>query len=582
VKIFTTAGIAAATLVLASLTPISAASAADLPATGTVTFDGKPVPNVEVGWYDPSTDAAGEAVTDAAGNYSLTVTDGHPYVLYAGIDRQPDPAGNDGPWRSIGGTTFTGTFVGANGADLKYQGRTAFTAPTTGQNIALGHPGAVAVTEPTFAKTRISLTRTDGQVIASQKADASGSVVFAGLIPGAYQLLQQSSAGDFAPWTSPTLAVTAGATTTATPALEKFGSTSGVITNKGNPVKGVKVSSYRGTSYGDGDVTDSKGRYSLKNQPGTYRVVIEGGTDDGSLVNRPVLQTSRTTIVTAATKTTLNIKVKKGGSLSGAVTPAEKGFFQVRVIDKTGALVGGGFFEAKTTKTPTKFSIKAVETGAATVYVSGQTSKLYGSKSVSIRGGKTNSVGTISMTKKTITLSGKVTGVAKGAVRVESEAYGLNYTSSNIKNGRYKVSGIIPAAGTSLVVESAATNVPRATTITTKRNNTKNLKAGPPLASLAGTAVAGGFPVLAGQGNIKPVDAAQADLGSYDIKNGAVASTRVRPGTGTLDLFIFDDASPFVSGAPFWLSLPASQVTAKFTSGQTTDVGTLDLGVNGS
>jgi hypothetical protein len=577
-----TAGIAAAALVLVALAPVGAANAADLPVSGTVTLDGAPVSNVEVGWYDPTADVVGETVTDAAGNYAFSVADGHPYVLYAGINHQNEPAGtNEGPWTAIGGDAFTGTFLGTNGADLRYQGRTAFTTPTTAQNIALGRPGSVTATEPSFAKTRISLTRTDGYVIDTKKADAAGSVRFTGLIPGSYQLSQQSSTSQFAPWSSPTVTVAAGAPTVVAPVLERFGTISGVITNKGKPVKGIKVSSFIGTSYGDGDVTDSKGRYSLTNPAGDSLIVVENGTDDGSLVNRPVIQTSRTIVLAAGEDKTVNIRVQKGGAVSGSVIAAKKGFLFVRVLDSDGDLVGGTFVEAKSTTKPTRFTIKAVETGKATVYVTGATAKVFGSKAVTVRAGKTNTVGTIAQTKKTITLSGKVTGLKTGAVRAESKAYGLNVQSTRIKNGTYTIKNVVPAPGTSLVVESVATNVPKSTKITTKKSAKKNLTAGPLVSTLTGTFTAGGYPVPGGQGNISSTPDAQGDLGAYDIAKGVVSSKRVRPGSGTLDLFIFDSVSPFVSGSPFVLSIPAGKEIVTFRAGQPTDLGAVELTVSG-
>ena len=580
-KIFTMAGIVAAALVLAPLSPIGAANAAALGATGTVTFDGAPVPGMEVGWYDPSTDASGETVTDAAGNYSLTVADGHSYVLYAGINHQADPPADAEPWLSIGGPTFTGVFVGANGADLKFQGRTAFTAAVTGQELKLGHPGTVTATDPSLAGTRIALSRTDGALVAAKKADKGGNVTFTGVIPGSYTLVQSSSTGTFAPWTSPALTVTPSTVTTVVPALKQYGSLTGVVTHKGKPVKGIKVTSYTGSKYGDGDVTDSKGRYTLKNAEGDYRVVIEEGSDDGSLINRPVFQTVRTATVAAGQKTVLNIKVQKGGSVSGSVTALKKGFFQARVIDKTGALVGGGYFEVKTTKKSTPFTIRAIETGKATVYITGQSGTRYGSKAVTVKAGTKNAVGTIGMAKKTITVKGTVTGATTGSVRAESIAYGLNYKSGKITGGKYRVSGIIPAAGTSLVVESSTTNAPMATPITSKTSATKNLTAGPLLATLTGRFTAGGFPVLKTGGNIVAPDPTAPQLGSYDVVNGLVTSTGVRPGAGSLVLFGFGDVSPFVSGSPFWFSIPDGKSSATFAPGATTDLGTIELNING-
>ncbi|CAN5174369.1 hypothetical protein BH11ACT2_BH11ACT2_20130 [soil metagenome] len=579
-KVIVTVAIAALVLwgVPAAADTAAAASAAPAAVTGTVTLDGAGVPGIEVGWYDPLTDAAGETVSDAAGGYALEVTDGHPFVLYAGIDhRAAEPRGS-ARWKRVGGSSFVGMYVGANGADYQYLTLSSFTGALTGQNIALAHPGTITGTNPPLANKKIALENLDHARVRTVESDATGTFTIADLIPGSYRL---SSSGapiaNHASYRSPTITVAAGQVARLDPVFAKTGSISGVITNKGEPVAGVSVMSYLENAYGDGDVTDAKGRYTLtRESPGTYDIYLEEGSDDGVINNRRVLATHRTATVHAGKKTRLDIAVKKGGVVSGFVAPTKNEGVGLYVINAAGELVGSDYVQTSRTKA-TPFTIKAVVTGTATIFlVSGVTkAKKYGSARVTVRGGVNNRVGTLGFSKNTVSLSGKVIGTTKRSVGFDAKVYSLSSGSAKVTNGRYTITGLLPVPGT-VSLASTTTRLAKGFAVTPGPGVTRTVRSGGARPRYTGRFLAGLYPVQRSSGSIW-LPGRSLDLGSVSVTNGVGTGKRLEPGTGSLDFATFDDESAFVTGSPFFLSVPKAKAKITLKAARTTNAGTVQL-----
>jgi hypothetical protein len=564
-------------LAIAGATPVSAAFAADLSVTGTVTLDGAPVGGVEVGWYDPSTDASGETVADASGAYTLTVADGHPYVLYAGIDH--DAASASKPWKSVGGSAYTGVFVGASGTDYLYQSLTVFTTALTAQNIDLDKPGTVSGTNAVLAGKKIALSRLDGARAKTVTADSTGTFAFTGLVPGRYQVTRSFTSHTYATYESGPIQVTAGATATVDPVLKATGSISGVITNKGKPVAGVFVQSLKDSIYGATDTTDAKGRYTLANEdPGKWDIYLAPGSDDGGIINRPIVEKHVTATVTSGTTTTRNIAVKKGGVVTGSVVAAKKNsFLQVIVLDRKGNLLGGTYVQATSASKPTTFRIKAVETGAATLYITDSETKRFGSAALTVKAGTTNAAGAVAMTKKLVSLSGKVYGAKTGTVGFSAKVYNVSTGSAKVKNGRYTITGLLPVPGT---VALASTSTYSAKTFSaTPGGDDQAVKRGAKRPTLTGTFTLGGYPLLSNQGSIW-LPGEHLDLGSAVVRNGVVSGKRLEPGTGTLKLEKYRVNTQFIAGSPFYYTVPKATRKITLSAAKTTDLGTVAMTIH--
>ena len=564
---------AALALVFAGLTPVSGAFAADLSVTGTVTLDGAPVGGVEVGWYDPSTDASGEIIADANGLYTLTVADGHPFVLYAGIDHNSTVAS---AWKSTGRAAYTGVFVGANGTDYLYQSLTSFTTPLTAQNIDLDKPGTVAGTNAVLAGKKLALSRLDGARAKTTTADATGHFTFTGLVPGRYKIIRAFSSTKYATYESDPIQVTAGATATVDPILEDAGTITGVVTNKGKPVKGVLIQSYLDNVYGAADTTDAQGRYTLAGEDaGEYDLYLAPSSDDGGIINRPIIEKHVTATVTNGRTTTRNVAVKKGGVVTGSVVAAKKSsFLRIVALDSTGDIVGGTYVQATSATKPTTFRIKAVEQGAATLYVTDSERTTFGSVALTVKAGKTNGVGPVAVTKKLVSLSGKVYGAKSGTVGFSAKVYNISTGSAKVKNGRYTITGLLPVPGTVSYASSAKhlTELFEAT----PGSGDQAVKRGAVRPVLTGTFTLGGYPVLSNQGSIW-LPGEHLDLGEAVVRAGVVAGRRLAPGTGYLKLEQFDMESSFIAGSPFYYTVPKDVRKITLVAGKTTDLGTVEL-----
>lgn len=238
-----TAG-AVAIVALGLLVPTQAAYAVPQSVTGTVTLSGGLVAGTEVGWLDPFSGATGETVTGADGSYSLVVPDGHPFVLYAGIDHA-----TTGRWLPLGGEDFVGVFVGVEGADYMYQSLTPFTTATT-VTITLSKPGSIVGKAAALKNQRVRLQSLDGVEIARVRASATGRYEFSGLVPGRYRVTAFRVLQAYEEYRSKVLAVAPGETTRLSPKLTRTGTVSGVVTVAGKPAEGVVVSAAVGTENG--------------------------------------------------------------------------------------------------------------------------------------------------------------------------------------------------------------------------------------------------------------------------------------------------------------------------------------------
>jgi hypothetical protein len=584
-KKFTIAAATGAAVLLAALSPVSAAFAADQTVTGVVTVDGVPLAATEVGWFDPNTGVTGATTTDAAGAYSLTVADGHPYVLYAGANHTAK-----GSWVSKGGTDFVPVFQGVTTTDYLYQGLDLYPAPTTAltaQNIDLDKPGTVTGSIPGYVGHTVTADNLDGETIARAKTDAAGNYSIAGLIPGQYEISVPSGT-KYVPWSSDPIRVAANTTTTVNPVLTPTSVVTGVVKSGGKPVKGVNVEAYNSRA-ASGDTTDSKGRYTITGlTKGTYTVFFNGGPSGGYAAQNSLVQKTLTKVKVAATSTKkINASLAKGGTVTALVS-GTKSADSFSIVLSTGS----GKKVLQSNSAPSKdgkktlLKLTGVKPGTYIATITDSPHKYYAKKKITVTAGERTAIGAVSVSKKTLTLSGKVTGSSKATVYFSSDP-NFGYLAGNVKNGKYTVRGIVPGQGGTLSVASP-TNVAKEYAITISTSTKKNVKTGAKWGTITGTVLVDGHPKAKGGGQLfdgtitKTSASVYFDgefLSTFTIKNGVVDEGSI-PGTGNLYFGSYANKE-FLTKAPYFLTAPDANAKVTVKSGKTTDFGTIELVING-
>lgn len=568
-----------AALLLASLIPATPALAADASITGTVTLAGVPVAGTEVGWFDPTTGVSGETVSAADGSYVLAPTDGHPFVLYAGIDHA-----TSGRWLPLGGEQFVGAFVGQNGEDYLYQSLTPFT--TSGVvPIALSQPGSIVGEAAGLKNRKVTVESLDGARITTTKASTTGRFEFTGLVPGRYRVTSFLAQHGYENLESKTAVVTAGAATRVTPKLTKTGTVTGIVTIAGKPVKGVIVAADLG--YENGTATDSKGRYTVKNVPaGTTELYFTGqgspNVDDYFFrryqkITKAVAHEGKTT--------TLDGKLPREAVFNGSVTPTKGAKnFTISLVDKKGVAAVSHYVKVGSKKSAIPFSLPGIRAGKYTVVVTDNRKTRYAKTSVTLRYGKTASIGTVKISKKTVTISGSVSGTAPDYVSFEN-SFGTG-SDGSITSGRYRITGLVPGTGTLTVSSSyKQTDKPyhvatREYKLALKKSTKKNVTQGGPAQGLfTGVFTVNGLKIatnssLIGPGGFYPNGA--------NVVNGVVDGFAENDGATTYTLGQQQSGWPkeFITGAPFWLELPGGSLTITTKRGTTVDIGPIALEVH--
>jgi hypothetical protein len=575
-----------AVVLLGALAPVSAAFAADQTLSGVVTVDGIAPAPTEVGWFDPTTGASGETTSAADGSYSLTVADGHSYVLYAGVDHT-----QKGNWTAIDLANYVPVFQGAAAADYLYQGLALYPAPTgplTGQNIDLDKPGAVTGRVAALANRTVKIVSLAGNTIAKDKADKNGKYKITGLIPGRYRIAA-SATKTYEDYSSTVKTVTAGKTLIVKSKLTKAASISGVITSSsGKPIKGIPVQAFGGASLANGiigDTTDSRGRYSIRGlAKGTYIVAVNyslGIDSDSSFSigsdNAYVPKVVARVKVSTSEKQKTNVKLATGGTINANVR-VKKGTKSVSayLVDPKG---DSATSEAtRVSKGVAKVKLSGLKTGTYTLIVTDSAHKYYAKKKVKVTRGDVTTTGALSLSKKTRTLAGTFTGADTASIVYVPNTF-TQVLVTTATGGAYSIPGVIPGYSGSIIVSAEKHSVSEVTV--PAKTTALDLTAGAAYGAITGTVLVDGHPKAAGSGAIES-DGALFDgleLGQYTIANGVITGDS-EAGTGILAINERAGQNEFVTKAPFYVSVPAATPAVTVTSGATTDVGTIALQIN--
>jgi len=543
-------------LVFGALIPATAAQAAEVTVTGTVSYGSSPVSDIRVGWFSPSTGESNATYSEQDGTYSLTIpADVSKYYLSLNLY-------TDDGYSSIDQRTYNGEYIGTNGQDYLYQTRTAWNTPTAAVvNPKLSKPGSITGTSKALAGESLALETLGGGFIDNIEVNSNGSFSGPNLIPGRY-LLESFGAKGYLPFTTKSIVVAPGKATTVSLAPSKGATIKGVVKSAGKIVKGVDVYAM-GTYEQNQAKTDSKGAYTISG--------LKGGKYDlwiGSGYNSNYVQKSlKVSGVKVGSPKTVNVTLAKGSKITGTVklTSGAKSF-QVTALNSKKQHVNSVYVSSKSKK----FSIGSLPGGKYTLEVTDSNGKKYGSKSVTVKAGKSKSAGKIKLTKKLVTLSGVVPGAKSGNVSVGSSG-GSYYSDSAISSkGTYKVTGIVP--GKLIIGIYAQGFANKTVNISVKKSTKKNLSKGAALGKVTGRIQIGGVDVEYANGDLLK---GSNYVGFLDAEDGKFEEY-LPSGTITIDSFDIND-DQFQYGAPFYYDLPSAKKSFKISAGKTTALGTFNL-----
>jgi hypothetical protein len=539
--------------------------------SGVVSLAGTPVAGTEVGWYDPLTGDSGETRTDAVGAYSLSVASEHPFVLYAGVDRDRERKEQFDRWVALAPGSYAPVFRGASGSDYLYQTLLPYPAGTggTGFDMALDLPGAVTVSAPLLAGKGVDLVTVDGRIVGSHRTDVNGEWTFHGLIPGRYRVL--ADGGKYLEYLSEPLVVTAGAVVEHDVPLERGARLTGRVRSEdGEPLSKVLVAAQLDGSQVASDFTNSEGKYRISGlDSGRYRVVV----NEGALVYEPRNEWTtryRHVRLVDGDVTKRDFALAEGGTILATV-PGRAGYTNVTILDSEGAAMDS-IGVRTTAAAPGELELHGIEPGRYTaVFVDGFRTR-YATREFRIHGSEQVDLGPVELQNRTVTLHGRVHGAKKGVVRFRSETYLLqeDETGFRIRDGEYTLSGLVP--GFEAVIAVYGTNREEThTRVTPTSSGAQDLRAGRKLGKIAGTITLAGAPVVIGRGDVKS-PRLNGSLGTDS--EGRIVHARAAAGTARIS---YSTTTPFVENSPFFTRIAPEDRTVRVRAGETTDVGEIAL-----
>jgi len=563
------------TALLAALLASTPANAADLNVSGTVALDGVARAGVEVGWFDPATEASGKTSSAADGSFTLPVAAGHPFVFYAGntyVDRH---------WKRQSADAV-GVFLGSNGQDYLYQSRSLFpaiTAPIAGVVLDLDLPGSITGSTPNLNGVEVS--RTNGQVIDCDCSPKGDTFLLPNLIPGLYKIrvVRDIPHGQIDDWQSRTIRVGAGQTVTVNPDFaDAGGSIAGRLTSNGKPLKGVQVYAYRDET-GGSDTTDAAGRYSIANLPdGRYTVGLGYGMGYGEKTK--YVPEQRTVTVKNGKKVKLSRDLESGTVLKGKVTGiAADHYLRITVLDENEKVLTGRSVVTK--KSSSTFHLNGVPAGTHRVVITD--GEKYSIVYARFAGGSI-SIGTVALTTPTVTLKGTLSGSSAGEIfytignRSETgdEVDFPIRSYAVVKKGRFSIPGVIPGLAT---FDARVQNHDLKTTSITVGSAPIVLKAGTTWSKITGSLTLAGKPIGHAYGYADNDDIVNG-AGGFEQKGGKF-SGRVSPSTVRLSVSYNQRGPYFVEDSPYWFDIPKSKATYTVKKGAALDVGTIALTIKG-
>ena len=568
-------GAVALALLGSVLAPASAAQAAGATVSGVVEYKDKAIANILVGWYVPSTGKSSTVTSKADGSYSLALpASGTEYVLFGNLKM-------DKPTQLRGKTGYTGVFYGDGDVrNYAYQAVDAYTSGASDVvDIELGKPGAIWVQDPRLADYYFSAMNGGGEAVTEPvRANRGGWFEFPNLIPGTYYL-SNFYPDEFVNISSEPIEVTEGSNVEFDPQVSEGGIIEGVVSNAaGKSVKDVAVIAVNKNDKEEHFVyTDAKGNYRLRGLTESSYTVTFAGVESRSSLGF-LEKTITVSNLVADTAVTKNVALSTGGRVAGTVklTETKNGTnaYQhvVSIADWSGNVLAQASVNAKGA-----YSFSGLPTGRYRVLVSVNGSSSYAHFSVAAKAGSLTKVAEAKRTKKTVTVSGKVTNLPQPPAKnspvvywnTEGATSGYVTTSSN---GSYTLKYVVPGTVTFNV---ASTNHAIGTTEKTiSKTTTLALKPGKSLGKVAGAVRVDGTPLSRGTALF---DAATDETGAF-VKNGAF-NQLIASGPHTFGYV----ATPgmFPGNSPFWYSVPDAKRDFTVSPGKRTTVGTLDLVLGG-
>jgi len=565
----------------ALVAPASAAQAASGTVSGTVEYKGKPVAGIPVGWFKPATGSYRVVTTASDGSYSLDLPGaGQEYVLFGNLNMENRK-------QSRGNKDYVGVFYGdGDTRDYAYQTIDPYTATATADevDIKLAKPGSISGTDQHLKNQGVYLETMNGHRI-DYSGNRYGITYFSNLVPGQYRVVSVPY-NDYR-FDDVVVTVASGEKTRLVTNAVTGGVVSGVVTGTdGKPAKGVHVRATRATDESSytGDVTDSKGRYSLTHlHDSSYTLSFSqaGDTSDFATGDRGYLPKSlELTGVTADSKILRDVTLSTGGRLRGYYpnNAGSNSSNTMTLLDSHGDLVLDTFYNVA--YVDGDFTLGSLASGRYTAYFQNSNSSTFAKKTFTIKAGATTDLGTIKRDRKTVRLTSTLTGFSTGedgyAIvslrKVDGPSYQIGaddsyYTSFSIKT-------LVP--GTYTVTVGAGARENKIYTVTLSADTTRNFAVGAKWGTATATLEVDGLAIPGGRLAIGSDDL----YSSHNEIDDGKWSPRGRAGRYEEDLD-FDPESVFQAKSPYSLALPEGTLPITLTAGKTNSLGTLAVVVEG-
>jgi len=558
---------AAAALVIATLVPVSAASAADTTLTGVLSGSSGPQAGLVIGWVEAEDFASFETTTTgASGQYSLDIPDDiGDYLLFTNAS-----VTNQGVGRAID-PEYTAEFFGSGGdRDFLRTRVDPFPAPITGPlDITLTASGTISGTAEAYSGRAIFLWTLGHTEAANVDVADDGAYEFDGLYPGKYTISGYQPG--LTTYRSPTISVTPGSETELDINPQPTATISGVVKNGSTPLKGITVAAYLPSDpdYAVGSAhTASNGTYSVVGlQPGDYRLTF---TSHPTSASKSFLAESVSVPhVQAAENRRVDERLASAGFITGRFTREPRGdYYFVRVYNSSGRYVASTSLDS----TVSRFKIGALAAGRYTLHFTESLGKRYDSTSVTVSAHKSRDVGARTLAKKTTFLNGYVTGTTRGYIT--ASLGGSEIARTTIRStGKYRIRGLVP--GTYSISTNVTGFEKRTIMLKMSSARTKTLTTGKSMGLFTGLAVIGGTPA--------EVYGTYKSRGStLTYFEGLEQKFRGYGKSGPATLVAFTAAqTPLPERSPYWYAAPAAVRNITLTSGATTNLGTFELELQG-
>jgi hypothetical protein len=433
-------------------------------------------------------------------------------------------------------------------------------------DVVLRHSTPVSGTSPGVAGRTVLLQTLGGTTTAESRADDAGTFVFH-VAPGRYRLALDGD-GMHLPYRGAPFRVVDGVATTTTVAPLVGGTVAGRITFRGEPVSGIPIRLH-GAAGNRTDRTDTSGRYRFRGLPsGDYSL----GT--GSATSSVTRYVSRLRVVDVRPGSTVTVDqhLRLGGELSArlpAATPRRAVVWLLRRGSTSGPVVragrlgaAGGWKDSIRAfgLAPGRYVLQAQRLGAGS----------YAQRTVTLSSGSALSLGPLRPARRTVTLSGSAAPFS--SILVVSSGISTVQSTRATAAGRYRVTGIMRGRYSIAVDDwNHATRTIRTTITGDRRIALHRGHAYGDLGQLTATVLVNGLPLRRGWVQFASGRRTGIDDGSLLI--GA------RPGPRTI-VDVHDDRR-FPPGTPYYLTWPSASRDYDFRPGVSTDLGRVDLLVDG-